>query len=59
MVIDRVQQQITRNRSGIQWTMFSHFEDLDFANDLAEILTTRQHLQEKISMLNMYTETTG
>ena len=38
VVIDWIQRQATSDkRRGIQWTMFSHLEDLDFADDLAEI----------------------
>jgi hypothetical protein len=38
VVIDWIQRQATSDkRRGIQWTMFSHLENLDFADDLAEI----------------------
>ena len=38
VVIDWMQRQVASDkRRGIQWTMFSHLEDLHFADDLAEI----------------------
>jgi len=38
VVVDWIQRQATSDkRRGIQWTMFSHLENLDFADDLAEI----------------------
>ena len=32
---------------GIQWTLFSQLEDLDFADDLAFLSVKLDHLQEK------------
>jgi hypothetical protein len=38
VVIDWIQRQATSDkRRGIQWAMFSRLENLDFADDLAEI----------------------
>ena len=39
--------------------MFGQLEDLDFADEIAVISSTRQHLQEKTTILNRYTEETG
>ena len=39
--------------------MFGQLEDLDFADEIAVISSTRQHLQEKTTILNQYTEETG
>ena len=48
VVIDWIQGQATSDkRCGIQWTMFSHLEDLDFADDLAEISGNNTYLLEK------------
>jgi hypothetical protein len=55
VVIDRIQRQATSNkRRGIQWTMFSHLEDLDFA----EISGNNTHLQEKTDRMNKYARQT-
>ena len=60
VVIDWIQRQATSDkRRGIQWTMFSHLEDLDFADDLAEISGNKIHLQEKTDRLNKYARQTG
>ena len=44
---------------GIQWTLFSHLEDLDFADDLAVLSSNYTHLQEKTERLNQYAKQTG
>ena len=60
VVIDWIQRQATSDkRRGIEWTMFSHLEDLDFADDLAEISGNNIHLQEKTDRLNKYARQTG
>jgi hypothetical protein len=38
--------------------MFSHLEDLDFADDLAEISGNNTHLQEQTARLNKYARQT-
>ena len=38
--------------------MLGQLEDLDFADEIAVISSTRQHLQEKTTILNRYTEET-
>jgi len=59
VVIDWIQRQVTSDKiRGIQWTMFSHLKDLDFANDLAEISGNNTHLQEKTDRLNKYARQT-
>ena len=59
MTIDWIQRKRTHVHRGIQWTLFGQLEDLDFADDIAEISSTRQHLQEKTTILNRYAEETG
>ena len=59
MVIDWIQRNTTSVRNGIQWTMFKQLEDLDFADDLAEISTTQRQLQEKTNSLNSFAQKTG
>ena len=38
-----------QRRNGIQWTMWKQLEYLDFADDLALLLQTHQHVQENTS----------
>ena len=44
---------------GIQWTLFSHLESLDFADDLAVLSTTYRYLQEKTNRLSCFAKQTG
>ena len=45
-------RQTTQNaRHGIQWTMFSQLEDLDYADDIALLSTNARHLQQKANVL--------
>ena len=47
MTIDWVMRRTKEDQSrGIRWTLFSTPEDLDFADDLALIFHTHQHMQE-------------
>lgn len=39
---------------GIQWTLFLALQHLDFADDLALVSHTHQHIQEKILCLSTY-----
>ena len=43
----------------IQWNLFSHLEDLDFANDLTMLAINRYNLQEKTARLETYAKQTG
>ncbi|CAH2326140.1 Hypothetical predicted protein [Pelobates cultripes] len=38
-------------RNGIQWTLWSQLDDLNFADDLALLSHSQQQMQEKISVL--------
>ena len=38
-----------QRRNGIQWTLWSQLDDLDFADDLALLSHTYQQMQEKTS----------
>ena len=60
MAIDWVMRKTTADKPrGIQWTLFSHLEDLDFADDLAVLSSSYTHLQEKTERLNQYAKQTG
>ena len=55
MTIDWVMRRTKEDQSrGIRWTLFSTPEDLDFADDLALIFHTHQHMQEKTTRLSIY-----
>ena len=54
ITIDWVMRQATSLRShGIQWTIFSHLQDLHFADDIAILSSTPTHLQEKTDDLHI------
>ena len=60
VTIDWVMRRTTEDQPrGIRWTLFSNLEDLDFADDLALISHTHQHMQEKTSRLNTYAQQVG
>ena len=53
IAIDWVMKQTTQDAPrGIRWTLFSTLEDLNFADDLALLSHTSDHMQEKTSRLN-------
>ena len=53
ITIDYIMRQTTQNsRHGIQWTMFSQLEDLDYADDIALLSTNARHLQQKANVLH-------
>ena len=60
VVIDWVMRKTTSDKPrGIQWTLFSQLEDLDFADDLAFLSAKLDHLQEKADRLERYAKQTG
>ena len=46
-------------RRGIRWTPFSTHEDLDFADDLALLSHTWQHIQEKTDRVSIFSDQVG
>ena len=52
MAIDWTMRQTTNVPRGIRWTLFTTLEDLDFADDLALLSHTKEHMQEKTSRLS-------
>ena len=44
---------------GIQWTLFSQLEDLDFADDLALLSTNQYNMQAKTDRLNNFARQVG
>nr|KAG5700914.1 hypothetical protein BaRGS_012321 [Batillaria attramentaria] len=60
LTIDWVMRRTTADQSrGIRWTLFSTLEDLDFADDLALVSHTHQHMQEKTSRLSSFAQQVG
>ena len=60
VVIDWVMRETTSDSPrGIQWNMFSHLEDLIFADDMAVMPATLNHLQENCHWLNNFAKQTG
>ena len=53
LVIDWVMRRTTGNgERGIRWNFTTKLDDLDFADDIALIASTRQHIQEKTTMMS-------
>ena len=60
LVIDWVMRNTTEDEArGIRWDLFSKLEDLDFADDLALLSHTHQHIQEKTERLNKFGNQVG
>ena len=60
VVIDWILRQTTSDEPRVlQWTLFSHLEDLDFADDLAIPSVRHDHLQYKIDRLSRRGKQTG
>jgi len=60
IAIDWVLRQTTADTPrGIRWGTFSTLEDLDFADDLALLSHTHQHIQEKTTRLRMFSNQIG
>ena len=60
MTIGWVMRHKTEDQSrGIRWTLFSTLEDLDFADDLALVPHTHQHMQQKTTRLSTYAQQVG
>ena len=52
LVIDWIMTTTTNGRrNGIQWTLWSQLEDLDFADDLALLSHSQQQMQDKTNIL--------
>ena len=57
LTIDWVMRKTTEDKPrGIKWTFFSTLEDLDFADDLALVSHTHDHMQEKTTRLSTFAQ---
>jgi len=55
-----VMRQTTKHgNTGVRWKFNNFLEDLDFADDLALISSSRGHIQTKVSNLACYAKMTG
>ena len=55
IVIDWIMRQTTSDKPrGLQWTLFSHLEDLDFPGDLAILSVRHNQLQDKTDRLSRH-----
>ena len=60
LVIDWIMKSSTAGRrNGIQWTLLSQLDDLDFADDLALLSHSRNQMQDKTTLLETTSATTG
>ena len=60
LTIDWVMLQARSDRvRGIRWALLSTLEDLDFADDVALLSHTHQHMQEKTTRLSMSAQQVG
>lgn len=60
IAIDWIMRKTTEDKArGIQWTMLSQLEDLDFADDIALMSSTARQSQEKVERLHQWAEKVG
>ena len=45
--LDHEEDYRTKGKTGIQWTLWTQLEDLDFADDIALLSHTQQQMQAK------------
>ena len=57
LVIDWIMRKTTRKKRGIQWGLDT-MEDLDFADDLALLSTSKRNLQQKTNELEVHAKRT-
>ena len=60
IVIDRIMKRTVQdNNTGIRWKLWSKPDDLDYADDIALISSTRGKIQQKVRSLNSISKETG
>ena len=60
IAIDWIMRRTTKDqRTGIQWTLLTQLEDLDFADDLALVSENHTHMQQKTDRLQTNSEQLG
>ena len=58
LIVDWILRRVTRRKRGINWGLET-LEDLDFADDLAPLSSSRRNLQEKTNELEHIAGQTG
>lgn len=60
LVIDWIMRRtLEGDNTGIRWKLWSKLNDLDFADDIALLSSTRQQIQQKVSSLSNNSKATG
>ena len=60
LTIDWVMRRTTEDTpKGIRWSLFTSLDDLDFADDLALLSHTHQHIQDKTNRLQTFGQQVG
>ncbi|XP_072025116.1 uncharacterized protein [Amphiura filiformis] len=60
IVVDWIMKHATEgNNTGIRWKFMTKLEDLDFADDIALLSSTIQHMQDKATKLCEFAARTG
>lgn len=60
MVIDWVMRKSTaENNTGIRWNFTTKLDDLDYADDIALLSSTKEHLQRKLNNVSKHAQSTG
>ena len=60
LAIDWLMKETTQGRrNGIQWTPWTKLDDLDFADDIALLSHTQQHMQAKTTAISDLSESIG
>jgi hypothetical protein len=60
IVIDWIMRKTTSSsNTGIRWNITSKLEDLDYADDIALLSSTKDQMQRKSNLLNTYAKSTG
>jgi hypothetical protein len=60
LVIDWIMRKATPDKNtGIRWNLTSKLEDLDYADDIALLASTREQIQTKCNLLSKHAKSTG
>ena len=61
LVINWIMRKTTtaNNNTGIRWKMTTKLDDLDFADDITLLSSSKDHMQNKFNSLNNYATQTG
>jgi hypothetical protein len=54
--MDRIMWKTTRGKTGIQWNLFQHLEDLEFADDVCLLSHKHENMEQKTNKLEINIE---